>query len=125
MALSVTRVHWLRTVVTSLRTALTAAALTLLVGLGAVSVLAAPQPPAAQIGLSVEDEATSRLLEDNNCSTTGFDPDVIPTTAVIRDQAGQTRVVSFDHGWAVFNNERPGHLVAVCLGPGAATAGKN
>lgn len=125
MALSATRVHWLRTVVTSLRSALTAAALTLLVGLGAVSVLTAPQPPATQIGLSVEDEATSRLLEHNNCSTTGFDPDVIPTTAVIRDQAGQTRVVSFDHGWAVFNNERPGHLVAVCLGPGAATAGKN
>ena len=123
--MSAIRVHWLRTVVTSLRTALTAAALTLLVGLGAVSVLAAPQPPAAQIGLSVEDEAISRLLEHHNCSTTGFDPDVVPTTAVIRDQAGQTRVVSFDRGWAVFNNERPGHLVAVCLGPGTATAGKH
>ena len=120
-----TRVHWLRTVVTSLRTALTAAALTLLVGLGAVSVLASPQPPAEQLGLSVQDEATSRLLERNNCSTTGFDPDVIPTTAVIRDAVGETRVVSFDHGWAVFNNERPGDLVAVCLGAGPAVAAKN
>lgn len=106
----------------SLRTAVTAAALTMLVGLGAVSVLAAPQPPAEQLGLSVQDEATSRLLERNNCSTSGFGPDVIPTTAVIRDRAGATRVVSFDHGWAVFNNERPGELVAVCLGAGTPAA---
>jgi hypothetical protein len=41
---------------------------------------------------------------------------VIPATAVIRDGAGIIRVVSFDRGWAVFNNERPGVLVAVCLG---------
>ena len=94
---------------------MTAAALTLLVGLGALSVISAPQPPAERLGLSVQDEATSRLLERHHCSTTGFDPDVIPTTAVIRDDAGRTRVVSFDHGWAVFNNERPGVLVAVCL----------
>lgn len=111
------RTHWVRTTVTSLRTALTAAALTLLVGLGAVSVIAAPQPPAQRIDLSGQDEATNRLLERNNCSTTGFDPDVIPESAVIRDGAGRTRVVSFDYGWAVFNRERPGQLVAVCLGP--------
>jgi len=94
---------------------MTAAALTLLVGLGALSVISAPQPPAERLGLSVQDEATSRLLARHHCSTTGFDPEVIPTTAVIRDDAGRTRVVSFDHGWAVFNNERPGELVAVCL----------
>jgi hypothetical protein len=41
---------------------------------------------------------------------------VIPATAVIRDGAGITRVVSFEHGWAVFNDERPGVLIAVCLG---------
>ncbi|WP_183093700.1 hypothetical protein [Nocardioides stalactiti] len=112
----------LRTAVTSLRTAMTAGALTLLVGLGAVSVLTAPQPPAEHIGLSVQDKATSRILERNNCSTTGFEPEVIPTTAVIRDRVGRTRVVSFDHGWAVFNRERPGELVAVCLGPERASA---
>jgi hypothetical protein len=115
---------WLRTAATSVRTALTAAALTLLVGLGAVSVLSAPQPPAEQLGLSVQDEATSRLLERNHCSTTGFEADVIPSSAVIRDHAGHTRVVSFEHGWAVFKNERPGQLVAVCLGPRPAAAGK-
>ena len=110
------RVQWLRTTVTSVRTALTAAALTLLVGLGAASVLGAPQPPAEHIGLSVQDEATSRLMERHHCSSTGFEPDVIPTTAVIRDQAGRVRLVSFDHGWAVFKDELPGELVAVCLG---------
>lgn len=110
------RVRWLRTAVTSIRTALTAGALTLLVGFGALSVLSAPQPPAEHLGLSVQDEATSRILERNNCSTTGFDPDVIPAAAVIRDAQGRTRVVSFDHGWAVFNDERPGDLIAVCIG---------
>ena len=110
------RVRWLRTAVKSIRTALTAGALTLLVGLGALSVLAAPQPPAEHLGLSVQDEATSRIIERNNCSTTGFAPDVIPTGAIIRDAHGRNRLVSFDHGWAVFNNERPGELIAVCLG---------
>jgi len=110
------RIHWLRTTATSLRTALTAAALTLLVGLGAASVLSAPQPPADQLGLSVQDEATSRMMERHHCSTTGFEPEVIPSSAVIRDLAGRVRLVSFDHGWAVFNDERPGELVAVCLG---------
>ena len=108
--------HWLHTAATSVRTALTAAALTLLVGLSAASLIGAPPPPAQQLDLSVRDEATSRLLERNNCSTTGFEPDVIPAKAVIRDRAGRTRLVSFDRGWAVFNNERPGQLVAVCLG---------
>lgn len=110
---------WLFTAATSVRTALTAAALTLLVGLSAASVLSAPPPPAEQLGLSVQDKATARLLDRNNCSTTGFEHDVIPATAVIRDQAGRTRLVSFDRGWAVFNRERPGQLVAVCLGPDA------
>ena len=111
-----TRAHWLRTTATSLRTALTAGSLTLLVGLGAATVLTAPQPPAEHLGLSVQDEATTRLMERNHCSTVGFDPDVIPRTAVIRDEAGRTRLVSFERGWDVFKDESPGELVAVCLG---------
>lgn len=114
--MSEVRVHWVRAVATSLRTALTAASITLLVGLGAASVLGAPRPPAEHLGLSVTDEATTRLLERHRCSMTGFDPEVIPTSAVIRDRAGRIKLVSFDHGWAVFKRERPGELVAVCLG---------
>ncbi|MEZ0577175.1 hypothetical protein [Nocardioides sp. MH1] len=106
----------LRTAALSIRTAMTAGALTLLVGLGALSVIDGPHPTPDHLGLSVQDKATSRILERNNCSLHGFDPDVIPSTAVIRDSSGRTRVVSFDHGWAVFKKERPGELVAVCLG---------
>jgi hypothetical protein len=103
----------------SLRTAITAAALTLLLGLGAVSVFSPPEAP-TEIGLSVQDEQVNRLLERHQCSLTGFDPGVVPATAVIRDRLGRTRLVSFDHGWAVFNGERPGELVAVCLGSARA-----
>lgn len=110
------RIHWLRTAATSLRTALTAAALTLLLGLGAASVFSAPEPPSEPLGLSAQDEATSRLMQRHQCSTTGFEPNIIPATAVIRDRLGRTKLVSFEHGWAVWNNEKPGELVAVCLG---------
>jgi hypothetical protein len=106
----------LDTAATSVRSALTSAALTLLLGLGALSVLTAPQPPADRAGLAVEDRPTHRLLERHRCSTTGFGPDVVPASAVIRDGKGRLRLVSFDRGWEVFSNERPGTLVAVCLG---------
>ena len=107
---------WLRTAATSFRSALTAASLTLLLGLGALSVLTAPQPPAERIGLSNEDERLSRVMERNNCSTTGFESDVTPRTAVIETRRGRTLLVSFERGWAVFNKEEPGRLLAVCLG---------
>lgn len=107
---------WLRTAATSVRTAVTAAALTLLLGLGAMSVLATPQPAPDRLGLSGEERAVSRMLERHRCSTTGFASDVIPESALVRDRDGRTRLVSFDHGWAVFQRERPGVLVAVCLG---------
>jgi hypothetical protein len=41
---------------------------------------------------------------------------VIPSRAVVRRPDGSTDLVSFDQGWKVFNGERPGELVAVCLG---------
>jgi len=105
---------WLRTAAASFRTALTAASLTLVAGLGTISVLTQPQPP-AELGLS--SRPMDRMLERNNCSLTGFPPEVVPRTAVIRDADGRTRLVSFDRGWAVFNGDRAGELVAVCLGP--------
>ncbi|UMG94513.1 hypothetical protein [Nocardioides sp. TF02-7] len=107
---------WLRHAATSVRTALTSAALTLLLGLGAMSVLSSPQPPADHLGLSGDERALSRMLERHRCSTTGFGADVIPESALVRDERGHTRLVSFDDGWAVFQREQPGVLVAVCLG---------
>lgn len=104
------------TTVMSLRSALTAGGLTLLVGLGAMSVLGQPQeaPPTEHLGLS--SHGLDRMLERQHCSTTGFGSDVVPSKAVVRHPSGATELVSFDDGWQVFNGEKPGELVAVCLG---------
>jgi hypothetical protein len=110
------RPRWFRAALTSIRTATTAGAMTMLVGLGALSVIAAPQPQAPeQIGLS--SRPLDAMMERNRCSYTGFDRDVIPSTAIIRTPEGETQLVSFDHGWAVFSGEAAGELVALCLGP--------
>jgi len=114
--------RWLQVGVHSVRTATTVAALTLLVGFGAVGVVASPQPsaPSTQLGLSMG--PLDALMEHNRCSVTGFDRDVIPSTAIVRTPAGGTELVSFDRGWAVFSGEAAGELVAVCLGPKAGAA---
>ncbi|GAB2972830.1 hypothetical protein [Nocardioides montaniterrae] len=98
-----------------LRTALTAGSLTGVLGLGAMSVLAAPAAPHDQLGLSAR--PLSPLMSHNRCSYTGFDEHVIPSKAIVRDEAGRIKVVSFDAGWKVFTGKRGGELVAVCLGP--------
>ena len=123
MSASDVRPHWFRVAVTSLRTATTVAGLTLLLGLGALSVIAAPQQEQPeQLGLSAR--PLDQMMEHNRCSFTGFDRTVIPSKAVIRTPEGVTKVVSFYRGWAVFSGEAAGDLVAVCLGPeqSAATA---
>jgi hypothetical protein len=102
-------------VVTTVRTALTAAGLTTLVCLAALSVIGAPPPPvpAQQLGLA---SGLDEMLKRNNCSVTGFGPDVIPSKAIVTSPGGVTELVSFDHGWKVFEGRKPGELVAVCLG---------
>lgn len=107
---------WFKVTVQAIRSASTAGALTLLVGFGAVNMISAPQPdaPAEQIGMS--SGPLDDMMEQNRCSFTGFDRDVIPSKAIVRTPAGETELVSFDHGWAVFSGEVAGELVAVCLG---------
>ncbi|WP_435771494.1 hypothetical protein [Nocardioides sp. SYSU DS0651] len=113
---AVRRPQWFRAILTTLRTATTAAALTLLVALGAANVIAAPTPsPAEPVGLAAG--PLTELMERNRCSLTGFDRGVVPDKAIIRTPQGEAKVVSFDHGWAVFSGEEAGELVAVCLGP--------
>lgn len=112
------RPRWLRAVLTSVRTATTVGALTMLVGFGAVNVVAQPSvptDPTQQLGVSTR--PLDKMMERNRCSFTGFDRSVIPSKAVIRTPEGENRLVSFDHGWAVFSGEAAGELVAVCLGP--------
>lgn len=114
MGVAITRSH-VESAVLSVRTALTAAGITLLVGVGALSVIGAPPdaPAPEQIGLS---SGLDRMLERNRCSTTGFDADVIPSKAIVTDTRGTSQLVSFDYGWQVFEGRKPGQLVAVCLG---------
>ncbi|WP_205472673.1 hypothetical protein [Nocardioides sp. SYSU D00038] len=61
------------------------------------------------------ERVVERAMDDQRCSTSGFDRDVVPGSALIRTPAGQVQVVSFDRGWAVYNGRRPGTLIAVCL----------
>ncbi|TNM41867.1 hypothetical protein FHP29_07765 [Nocardioides albidus] len=117
MNTSVASPTWLRVAVHSLRTATTVAALTLLVGFGAVSNVSSMRPadPAPRVDMS--SGPLDAMMEQNRCSVTGFDRDVVPTQAIVRTPDGATELVSFDRGWAVFSGEIAGELVAVCLGP--------
>jgi len=110
---------WLRSSVALLRRATTAAGLTLLVGLGTLNLVSTPDSnlPVPEIGMS--SGPLHDIMRHNRCSFTGFDRDVIPSTAIIRTPSGDTKLVSFDRGWKVFTGDLEGQLVAVCLGPKA------
>lgn len=56
---------------------------------------------------------TARLIAQHHCSETGFGPDVVPGSALVR-RGSTVHVVSFDVGWATYTGARPGTLVAVC-----------
>ena len=115
--------RWLRVAVHSFRTATTVAALTLLVGFGAISVVSPPPPSAPSQQLGMSSGPLDAMMQRNRCSFTGFDRSVIPSTAIVRRPDGATELVSFDRGWAVFSGEADGELVAVCLGPDSARGG--
>lgn len=59
--------------------------------------------------------AIHRMLDAHACSTTGFDGELQPRSAVVRSPAGRLRFVDFDTGWRVFRARGPATLVAVCL----------
>lgn len=120
MSVSVTSPSWLRVSVQALRTATTVAALTLLVGFGAIGSTSTrpPADPARRIDMA--SGPLDAMMQQNRCSFTGFERDVVPSTAIVRAPDGTTELVSFDEGWAVFLGEAAGELVAVCLGPAFA-----
>jgi hypothetical protein len=65
------------------------------------------------------DDAYQRVVEravsDHRCSYQGFGAHSPAASALIRTSGGNVRVVSFQKGWDVFNGQRPGTLIAVCL----------
>ena len=70
----------------------------------------APPPPSG-------DTALQQLMEDHRCTTTGFPDGSVPASTLLRNREGQLRVVTFDRGWAAYQGDAPGELVAVCLDP--------
>ena len=91
---------------------------------GTISVIAVTAMGTTTEGVSAAQELSSppagqarldKLIVRHDCSPTGFGPGVIPGSALV-ERRNKIRHVSFDHGWAVFNGERPGTLLAVCRG---------
>ena len=56
-------------------------------------------------------DASARLAEragtDSRCAGA-------PGKTIVRTPRGQTKAVSFEQGWRIFQGERPGTLVVVC-----------
>lgn len=98
------------------KAAITSGAIVLLVSAGALALVSEP-PETDRSQLDLSTSRVDAMFERNRCSVTGFGSDVIPARALIRRESGRTAMVSFDHGWAIFSGERPGELMAVCLGP--------
>jgi hypothetical protein len=56
-----------------------------------------------------------RAMTSQQCSQHGFDKATVPASALIRTATGRVKVVTFAHGWDVYQGRRPGQLIAVCL----------
>ncbi len=76
--------------------------------------------PTSTVGFSpVEAEAlrAESLMRHYECSTVGLDEGVFPEHALVRyagDPVGRVSFVSFGEGWAVYEDETLGELLAVC-----------
>lgn len=96
--------------------------LALTVGI-AVTAAADEQVPLPIVTTDSYTQDVQRVMAKNRCSTSGFGPDTVPTSALVTDRLGKLRMVSFDRGWDVFTGHRPGTLVAVCLAQKPASRG--
>lgn len=109
----------MRRAATLTRQSLTAAALTLLVGIGALSIFGSDRPATQRAQLDLSGKGIDVLIERYGCSMTGFDDGEVPSRALLRHSDGRIELVSFDRGWASFSGDAPGMLVALCRGEGA------
>ena len=68
-------------------------------------------------GYPVDDkpDRLQQVLDQHNCSITGFGDGQQPVSAIVRSAAGHLRFVGFETGWQVFTRHGAATLVAVCL----------
>ena len=100
----------------TLRTAALCTLLTAAVGYGVAVPLTSDGPSTEMPAAQSFDRHVQGLMTQYRCSTTGFASGTIPASALIRTERGRVRMVSFDRGWAIHTGDRPGTLMAVCLG---------
>jgi hypothetical protein len=81
------------------------------------------QPPSTTVDLPAPEARLARALDRHDCSEAGFDAEVQARSALIR-RDGRLRQVSFEEGWAVFTERRPGVLLALCLDDYRSGAGR-
>lgn len=80
-----------------------------------------PEPsyagPQGYVGQSVAHDSvrTAKLLDRHSCSTSGFDTEQQPLSAIVRSASGKPRFVDFDTGWEIYTARGAATLVAVCL----------
>ncbi len=58
--------------------------------------------------------ALDRSITEHRCSMTGFGADVLPRSALV-EVDGRVKHTTFDEGWAIYTEDRPGRLLAVCI----------
>ncbi len=92
----------------------TLAALALSAGPGAVAGQSGSAPVDAARQSST-DPLLARALTRHECSSTGFDSERQPVSAVVRSARGALRFVDFDTGWRIYTRHGAATLVAVCL----------
>ena len=108
-------------VLTTLKGAVLAALLTLLVvsGLHATGWGAAPAASGQAGAAALEGPrlapTVERTMRSHGCRGAGFDQEAAPRSALVRLD-GELRHVDVDQAWRVFTGETPGRLVATCLG---------
>ncbi|WP_134740992.1 hypothetical protein [Nocardioides sp. 503] len=74
----------------------------------------AGQPPASTVEARRPTGALLRAMDRHDCVEVDFDADVQPRSALVR-RHGRLLQVSFEEGWEVFTERRPGRLLALCL----------
>lgn len=94
-------------------------ALGAVVTIGAAAHVQAGTTAAPSVVPTPVDTGLDRLMADHRCSTSGFADGSIPAASILRTSEGELRVVSFARGWAAYEGDLPGELVAVCRGPRA------